>query len=110
LSKLPDGDYFLDIDNIIIDTKGKIVYYDYQGIFDKPLTNKEMSDGVKQTYLQIADDIKKPLGKKIEKLFTNAPVCKPGQKDGKPVISRTDINFYGYRITVKSHAVTYVLK
>ena len=92
LDKLPDGTCRLDINNIIIDPKGKIVYYEGIGI-SRPSNMKAL-------------EMNNLLEDKIDAIFHNAPTLKPGKVNNKNVAVLTDILFMAYEIEVKDHHST----
>lgn len=94
LNKLPDGIYFVDLFNIVIDNKGKIVYYEYGGIIPQ------------DTKFKIPDYVSMPAGKKIDSLINAAPAYAPGEMNGKTVVVRTNAFYDTYRITVKNHRIS----
>lgn len=94
--KLADGEYNLIISEVVIDRKGKVIYYENYGIqkigadVDEKVTNK------------------KPIVDKIEKLLSDGSLAfTPASINGKPVdylISNT-IGYTGGNIVVKDHKV-----
>ncbi len=90
LNALPNGVYNLWVDKIVIDGKGKIVYYE-NDIADKADKKK-----------LIPENIRKEIDAKTELLISSAPELKPGRMNGIPVIVYTAI-FAGYTIEVKNH-------
>ena len=110
LGKLPDGDYFLDLDHVVINKKGKVVYYQYPGIYNKELSDAEVAKGANIQYILIPPAIKGPLNKKIERTLCNAPAAKPGLLNGKPVVVATNISLDKYRITITAHKASFSLK
>jgi hypothetical protein len=96
LNKLSNGNYFLYVSNVIVDDKGKVVYYEYDGLTSERNKNK------------ISADVKKALEKQIDPLLNSAPGFTPGKLKGRPVIVRTDIMLSMFRIAVKNHKATMV--
>lgn len=79
VEKLDDGGYRLGINNVLLDQKGKIVYYEYSGIVTAsdtipdeklPKANKAVSDEV---------------GRKIGSLLNNYPARNPAHLNGTGV-------------------------
>jgi len=89
LNDLPDGTYSLDINNIVIDTTGKIVYYDGIGLSHYTDTG--------------ALAISNILRMQIDDALYYAPTAIPGTKDSKNVAVLSDIYFMKYAIEVKEH-------
>lgn len=73
LSKLPDDEYNLGLSNIILDKKGKISYYDYEGFFPY------------HTATKLTEDLKKHIEKKIIGVI-NKLSASPAKLKDKPVI------------------------
>jgi bla regulator protein blaR1 len=98
LDKLPDGTYRLDINNIVIDPNGKIVYFEGIGLCR---TTDTRALGMKELIAQKTDDI-----------LNNAPALKPGKANGHSVPVLSDIIFMAYEIEVKDHqtSVTQIWK
>ena len=91
MDKLPDGLYTLDIGNIVLNAKGKVIYYEYAGLSTKDSTTK------------IPVTIKDAIDKKIDPLINRAPALMPAKVKDTPVIVRTDILLAMYKIEVKNH-------
>ena len=91
LDKLPDGTYVLDLYNIVLDSKGRIVFYEYNGI-----TNYDNKG-------TIPAEIMKAIDKKIDPALYGAPAMKPAKIDGKGVYALTDILLSLYKVEVKNH-------
>jgi hypothetical protein len=79
VEKLDDGGYRLGINNVVLDQKGKIVYYEYSGVVTAsdtipdeklPKANKAVSDEV---------------GRKIGSLLNNYPARNPAHLNGTGV-------------------------
>ncbi|MFI5140636.1 MAG: hypothetical protein ACHQIM_22655, partial [Sphingobacteriales bacterium] len=96
LNKLPDGSYYLYVSNVIIDNKGMLVYYEYDGIASQKNKTK------------VPLDIKKAMDSKIDSIMNKAPVFKPGKVNEHVVIVRTDIMLSMFTIVVKKHKATFV--
>lgn len=73
LALLPDDDYSLGIDNIVLNKKGGIAYYDFRGFRASHTTTK------------IPEDLKKYIDKKIASTIDKLS-AKPATVKGKPVI------------------------
>jgi hypothetical protein len=90
--KLPDGTFRLDINNIIIDEHGKIVYY--EGIGLCRATNND------------AYKMKEAIANRIDEVLNNAPNLKPGKVGKNNVAVLSDISFMMYEVEVKDHQAT----
>lgn len=91
LNKLPDGSYYLYVSNVIIDNKGMLVYYEYDGIASQKNKTK------------VPPDVKKAMDSKIDSLMNKAPAFRPGKVNSTAVIVRTDIMLSMFTIVVKKH-------
>ena len=96
LNKLPNGNYFLYVSNVVVDDKGKVVFYEYDGLTSE--RNK----------VKVPADIKKSIAGKIDAIINKAPAFKPGKVNGYTVIVRTDIMMSQFNIQVKNHKATLV--
>jgi hypothetical protein len=95
LNKLPNGNYVMLVDNIVVDDIGKIVYYEYHGM---------RSDNPKTKVSAIHE---KPIIKKLDMLMTKAAPFRPGQvQQYQNAIARTDITFDMYTIEIRDHKTT----
>ncbi len=96
LDKLPDGKYYLDLFNVILDKRGKICFYEYKGLLSH--NNK----------VKIPADIAKSIDSKIDSLVMRIPGYKPGRRDDVGnVVSNTGIYMSFYTINVKKHKATF---
>lgn len=79
LEKLDDGGYRLGINNVVLDQKGKIVYYEYSGIVTA-------SDTIPDEKLPKANkEVSAEVGRKIGPLLNNYPARNPAHLNGKGV-------------------------
>ena len=92
LNRLPDGTYRIDINNIVLDQKGKIVYYEGIGLCH--------TDNTK------AISMKELITPKIDNILHDMPALKPGKVNSNAVIVMSDISFMAYEIEVKNHKTT----
>jgi hypothetical protein len=110
LEALDDGDYTLDINNVVVDKAGRLVYYRFHGI--KQIVRRPVSsthEGNKKFILlnselndsKIPPPIRKSINSAARDLLAGFPVVESGQKDGRHV------NTTGYfnNMTVKDHRV-----
>jgi hypothetical protein len=87
---LPDGLLKIDLNNVIIDEKGRVAYFEYRGIqcWDK--------DGSMRY-------IREKLGPRISKLMEHAPAMKPATLDGNDVVAYTNQGaWYDLKIKIKN--------
>ncbi len=93
-NKLPDGAYSFYINNIVVDKKGKTIYYEYGGI------------KAEDRKTQIPPAVKTAIDKKVDPLINKAPALTPGKVNKEPVLVRTDILLDLYKIEVRDHKTT----
>ncbi len=103
LSKLsfdafPDGIYRVSLSNIILDDKGKVVFYVYSGLTSKDLKDHELT---------LPAGLLTKTEKDLHAAIGTAPKMKPASLNGKNVIVNSDISMYEYRIEVNNHVATY---
>ncbi len=98
--RLDDGEYFLLVTDVVVSTKGEIVYFNNQGIF------KDMGDISKQS------ELKNKIDTKIETLMENAPTLEPALLNNQAVpIYMGSISpfYYGYKshpdLIIKDHKI-----
>ena len=96
-NKLPDGNYYLDISNVVVDKNGKVIYYNYGGFREYDHNDDNDSNP------KIPKNILDAISKKIDPLMANAPKMNPGKVDGKNVFVVSDVSMAFYGITVKDH-------
>ncbi len=96
--KLQDGNYVILLNDVVIDKKGKIAYYEYNG-----LINAELADKF---------PMKKETDLALVNLIMNAPECSPATKNNIPVpylityLYEKAVNKdYPYSFTIKNHKV-----
>lgn len=114
LEKQPDGQYQIFINNIIVDSKGQLVYFESQGISKNPHSYTMQEEDGKKLLKGNPDDNKSTemdkagkdaINKKIELYLSNEDIeFSPAIKNGQPVICNTDGGFRFQRsITVENH-------
>ncbi len=98
---LEDGNYLIIIENVVIDPKGKVAYFENKGVF------QDLGDINKQQPKQ-----KEITDKKLHDLMDNAPVSYPAMINDNPVpflIEELFPYYFGYSsgidFTVKEHKV-----
>lgn len=94
-----DGEYRLMLDNIIINDKGKIVYYNFNGI-EKKITTQTIEAGKSSSPVSNAmsradwketdKNFSASLSTQIEKIIDKAPAYKPAMVYNQPVPCRLD--------------------
>lgn len=75
---LPDGEYEISMDNIVLGENGKVVYYDYGGVSPMMRTNTAKN-------IYIPDNVLKAFDIKIAQLMDNIPSHTPADINGKAV-------------------------
>lgn len=104
LDKLQDADnYAIWMYNIIIDEKGKLVYYDLSGL--KQAFNHDPSA---DETVKIDPKISDAINKKIEEIFNSNLSFTPAMLNGKPVICTIDPFKWNEKIVVKNHVAMLV--
>lgn len=92
LNKLPDGDYSLVVDNVVVDGAGKLVYYEYH----------EMKGNIPEKF-------RKSIRSRLDTLMVKAPPFRPGQVvSHQNSIVFTDITTKNYIIQVRKHKATII--
>lgn len=97
-STLPDGIYYLYIDNIITGPGGKVVYYNFDGI------RKRDARGEKRL---LAKSYLSKVEKKIEQLVEKGPVYKPALIYQQGVPCRIDNSIFNEPFYIKGGRVFY---
>lgn len=94
--QLNDGEYHLDIDNIIINERGKIVYYDYGGLryqeFADPNNRNKVVDKKTQDLFS----------KKISSLMNDVPNTQPAMINNQPVLFQIEAMDFHSSFKVKN--------
>ena len=88
LVKLPDGQYNVGINNVVLNKKGEIAYYDFAGF--QSYTNGNA----------ISEDLKKHIDKKIITAIDKL-AAKPATMKGKPVIYMTNNSDFFKNINIE---------
>ena len=92
LDKLDDGSYNISAFNVVVDEKGKLVYYETSGI--QPVQNKQI----------IKQEIKDRIDKSLFKALNNSMKFKPAVLKGEKVNSIIDLQLSGkHQIVVTDH-------
>ncbi len=97
IDALPNGSYWMNISNIVVDETGKVIYYEFRGI----------SGTGRDADMKLSQDLTKSLAQRVDLAMRTAPVMKPATLNGKNVIVNSDISMYDYRISVSNHITTY---
>ena len=92
-AQLPDNTYSINIYLVVLDNKGTIAFYEYDG----------MQIGYQN---EISEDQKKAIASKIELLMNTAPAFLPGKMNGSAVPVFLDTRFPMDRVEVKDHKVS----
>jgi len=93
LDKLENGSYILRVNNLVINDKGNIAYYENAGI--------DFSWREEKKNPLIADDVKHTINEKLVDALDHSIQFKPALKSGKPVNVRLVMG--QYQIEVKNH-------
>lgn len=120
LCKLPDGTYSMNIENLCVDKKGRLVYFDYADIIavsnqaqrvsskNGPAFGFSIQQKPEATVAEVPDDLQKALNDRMYVLLTGAVRYKPGMLKRTPVFCYLgdDTTFDGF-IVVSDHKATY---
>ena len=98
LSKLEDGRYELRLNNLVIDDKGKIAFFDQAAI--EPYLSPDDKE------LIYRNELRQSLEKRLLDILQGPIQFKPAMKNGKPVNVRFHLE--GFLISVKNHEVKLV--
>lgn len=111
-----DGEYRLMLDNIIISDKGKIVYYNFNGIEEK-ITKRTLQTNKGTTYSNISmgrtdwketdKKLSTDLSAQIEKLIDKSPAYKPATVYNQPVPCLLDTKELQRPFVVKGGVIQY---
>ncbi|MFI5196911.1 MAG: M56 family metallopeptidase [Chitinophagales bacterium] len=102
ICELDNGEYSLLVEDVVIDEKGKVVYFDNNGVFQ----NGKDIDAQKAQ--------KQKIDNKIDDLMNKAPLYEPASANDKPVpflINSLSCFTYGYtygwEFTIKDHKIVW---
>ncbi len=84
----------IDLSRVVVNEQGKVIYYEYEGVYYKP----------KRGYIS---SVPIDLTNKVTKLMKKHPKLKPATVNGEKVIAYTNIWLSEYKITVKDNKVSY---
>lgn len=98
LSKLEDGRYELRLNNLVVDDKGKIAFFDQAAI--EPYLSPDDKE------LIYRKEVRQSLQKRLLDILQGPIQFKPAMKNGKPVNVRFHLE--GFLISVKNHEVKLV--
>ena len=105
-AKMDDGYYCLTVNNIIIDEKGKVAYYEYENVRKSDayfIHESIFMDSSRITSINKKDQ--QAIFSKINDLMLKAPSFIPGMLDGKTVIAYYDDMGFSQSIKVANHKV-----
>lgn len=101
LNRLPDGEYSINVDGVVIDKTGKVAFFSKPMVF--PPRNMNLNNVDADTKKQLED-----INKKITDVLNDAPKFTPAQLDGQPVaMCITSLFELGARIKVKNNVATF---
>ena len=101
LSKLDDGQYWLDISNILIDEHGRIVYFDYSEM-KRSKTAGEVNDA---NFGTINKNLQEEIYDKVCRLMEVAPGFQPGTIGGKKAVSYYHLVDFWNNFKIQNHKV-----
>jgi hypothetical protein len=94
LAQLPTGQYFFSLRNAVLDEKGKLVYYEQEGIGIYASSSDESMP-------VIDDKVKKSILLKLQSVLTQSANIQPAYKGNQAVPVRLELG--KYIIQVKDH-------
>lgn len=97
LGTLPDGDYALNLKNLVVDEKGKVAYYELGGL-------QRLGMAIRTT---VANDTAERIAVLVDNTLNNAPALSPAKIGGRQVAYLMQTYFWRPIITVKDRKVTY---
>ncbi len=110
--KLPDGDYYLIIRDLVADRNGRIVYYKFFGVEGEEAGSRYGDRisifGFRDTPIDVPVRFVTAIKNRVDGLLRNTRLMKPARIDGKTVLSFCDFSPDNYMIEVRNHQVTIV--
>ena len=95
LSTLPDGEYIMNVKHIIVDVKGRVIYYSWEGIKQVGIYKDDIADTAMTT--AILDS--------LDELLINEHLFDPAKKDFIGIVSVFPAKFEQYVAIIKEHVV-----
>ncbi len=96
LSTLPDGEYIMNVKHIIVDAKGRVIYYSWEGIKKVGYYKEDIADTAMTA--AIVDS--------LDELLINEHLFDAAKKDFTGIVSVFPAKFEQYVAIIKEHAVT----
>jgi len=96
LSTLPDGEYILNIKHVIVDTRGRVIYYSWEGIKKVKYYRKDIADTALTTTLTDT----------LDELLINEHLFEPAKKNFTGIVSVFPAKFEQYVAVIKEHVAT----
>lgn len=84
IAKLKDGTYYLDLNYVILNETGAVVYYGYSDLRYRPFRTSTQASNSNQSEV-IDEKLKNEFFKKLIQLMKSVPKTKPATVNGKPV-------------------------
>ncbi|MBX2904430.1 MAG: hypothetical protein KF744_00225 [Taibaiella sp.] len=97
LSALPDGDYWIDMNNVVVSESGKVAFYEFRGV--RRVTARSLTT--------VGADSTRKLGAAIDNVLNDVPAMKPATANGKNVPSLLETKFDHPIFHVQDHKVTF---
>lgn len=97
LPPLPDGDYNIDLTNVVLDENGKVAFYELKGFKHSDYSNLNF----------VTNDTAEKIALLIDNTLNDAPALKPAMLKGAKVPYLMQTSFWRPVITVKGSKVTY---
>lgn len=106
--RVPDGDYYLSVSNIVTDKKGRICYYEYDDLWGVKIDTNGYDPYrfiyIPQ-YLELSLEIQKDIGTEVAKIFYNTMFIAPGSVNGRKVFFRYTGDLGDWQVRVIGHKV-----
>ena len=107
---LLDGVYRIHINNVILNEKGKIAYYDYGGVEKR--TGTKVTKGeqtfMKYDYADVDKKTVEAIGKQIELIIDKAPAYTPAKVGQMTVVYRVPVEGLKQPFAIKAGQITFL--
>jgi len=97
MTSLPDGDYWIDMNNVVVNENGKVVFYEFRGL-------RRMGAGPSNT---VSADSTEKMVAAIDNALNEATAMKPATANGKNVASLIQTKIEQPIFHVQDHHVTF---
>jgi hypothetical protein len=101
--KLANGSYFIELNDVVVDEKGKIVFFNFKGIL---INTREHDNGVNPK-AKIDKATQASIAAKVSRLMEDAPMHSPAMINGNAVPFLIDGISFSNPFIIKDHKVVY---